>query len=126
MMWVPALATAFAAIVNIPVNLLLIKFYGFPGAAAAFSVTRVLLFLFLIGKPATFCIADDLLLLRHRVYVRWESAYTAWTLGSCVVTWGIAEDILGWWFAVLDMTWLFTVHVTSAARTASRCCSQAT
>ena len=52
MMWVPALATAFAAIVNIPVNLLLIKYYAFPGAAAAFSVTRVLLFLFLIGEPA--------------------------------------------------------------------------
>ncbi len=53
MMWVPALATTFAAIVNIPVNLLLIKYYAFPGAAAAFSVTRVLLFLFLIGEPAS-------------------------------------------------------------------------
>ena len=53
MMWVPALATSFVAIVNIPVNLLLIKYYAFPGAAAAFSVTRVLLFLFLIGEPAS-------------------------------------------------------------------------
>ena len=50
MMWVPAIATSFAAVVNIPVNLLLIKYYAFPGAAAAFSVTRVLLFLFLIGE----------------------------------------------------------------------------
>ena len=50
MMWVPALATCFAAVVNIPVNLFLIKFYQFEGAAAAFSVTRILLFLFLVSK----------------------------------------------------------------------------
>ena len=50
MMWVPAIATSFAAVVNIPVNLLLIQYYGFPGAAAAFSVTRILLFLFLVGE----------------------------------------------------------------------------
>jgi O-antigen/teichoic acid export membrane protein len=50
MMWVPALATCFAAVVNIPVNLLLIKYYQFEGAAAAFSVTRILLFLFLVCK----------------------------------------------------------------------------
>ena len=55
MMWVPAIATSFAAVVNIPVNLLLINYYGFPGAAAAFSVTRVLLFLFLIGEFAQPC-----------------------------------------------------------------------
>ncbi len=60
MMWVPALATTFAAIVNIPVNLLLIKYYAFPGAAAAFSVTRVLLFLFLIGEPASICVVNIL------------------------------------------------------------------
>ena len=54
MMWVPALATCFAAVVNIPVNLILIEYYGFEGAAAAFSVTRILLFLFLVSKSVDF------------------------------------------------------------------------
>jgi hypothetical protein len=48
-MWPPAIVTAISALINIPVNLILIRLYGFTGAAAAFSVTRVIMFLLLVG-----------------------------------------------------------------------------
>ena len=50
MMWPPALATAAAALLNVPVNLILIQYAGFSGAAAAFSVSRVLMLLILLGE----------------------------------------------------------------------------
>ena len=50
MMWAPAFATAASSVANVGINVLLIRWYGFDGAAAAFSVTRVLLFLLLAGK----------------------------------------------------------------------------
>jgi Polysaccharide biosynthesis C-terminal domain len=58
-MWPPAIVTAISALINIPVNLILIKMYGFTGAAAAFSVTRVIMFLLLVGEvnPSCTCIA---------------------------------------------------------------------
>ncbi len=49
-MWPPAVVTGISALLNIPVNLVLIKLYGFAGAAAAFSATRVLMFLLLVGE----------------------------------------------------------------------------
>lgn len=53
MMWPPAAVTGVTAVVNIPVNLLLIKFFGFTGAAAAFSATRIIMFLMLLGGSPT-------------------------------------------------------------------------
>ena len=50
MMWAPAFATAVSSVANVGINVLLIRWYGFDGAAAAFSVTRVLLFLLLAGE----------------------------------------------------------------------------
>lgn len=47
MMWPPALATALTALINVPINLVLIRYAGFEGAAAAFSVSRVFMFLIL-------------------------------------------------------------------------------
>lgn len=49
MMWPPALATALTALINVPVNLVLIRFFGFQGAAAAFSVSRVIMFFIIAG-----------------------------------------------------------------------------
>lgn len=49
LMWPPAIATAVTSIANVGINLLLIRWFGFEGAAAAFSVTRGLLFLLLAG-----------------------------------------------------------------------------
>ena len=49
LMWAPALATAVASVANVGINVLLIRWYGFHGAAAAYSVTRLLLFLLLAG-----------------------------------------------------------------------------
>ena len=53
MMWAPAVATTISSVANVGINMLLIRWYGFQGAAAAFSVTRVLLFLLLAGKAWT-------------------------------------------------------------------------
>ena len=53
MMWAPAFATAVSSVANVGINVLLIRWYGFQGAAAAFSVTRVLLFLLLAGTRLT-------------------------------------------------------------------------
>ena len=49
LMWPPAIATAVTSVANVGINLLLIHLYGFNGAAAAYSVTRLLLFLLLAG-----------------------------------------------------------------------------
>lgn len=67
-MWPPAIVTAVSAVINIPVNLILIKYYGFTGAAAAFSATRVIMFVILVGtraavhvlqrEPGNMCIHD--------------------------------------------------------------------
>ena len=53
MMWAPAFATATSSVANVGINVLLIRWHGFDGAAAAFSVTRVLLFLLLAGEART-------------------------------------------------------------------------
>lgn len=48
-MWPPAVVTLITTVINIPVNLILINLYGFSGAAAAFSVTRVIMFVLLVA-----------------------------------------------------------------------------
>lgn len=48
-MWAPAVVTLATTAINVPINLILIKLYGFAGAAAAFSATRVVMFLMLAG-----------------------------------------------------------------------------
>jgi O-antigen/teichoic acid export membrane protein len=58
MMWAPAFATAISSVANVGINVLLIRWYGFEGAAAAFSVTRVLLFLLLAGKQPSFVLCQ--------------------------------------------------------------------
>jgi O-antigen/teichoic acid export membrane protein len=58
-MWPPAIVTAISALINIPVNLILIKLYGFTGAAAAFSVTRVIMFLLLVGEAPSLAIVES-------------------------------------------------------------------
>lgn len=57
MMWPPALATALTALINVPVNLMLIRYAGFEGAAAAFSVSRVIMFLIIVGALSKGCIS---------------------------------------------------------------------
>ena len=55
LMWAPAIATAATSIANVGINMFLIRWYGFTGAAAAYSVTRLLLFLLLAGTdPALY------------------------------------------------------------------------
>lgn len=49
-MWGPTLVTIGMFIANIPINMVLIKAFGFTGAAFAQSVSRIALFLFLVGK----------------------------------------------------------------------------
>ncbi len=51
-MWPPAIATAVTSVANVGINMLLIRWYGFEGASAAYSVTRLLLFLLLAGTDA--------------------------------------------------------------------------
>lgn len=59
MMWPPALATALTALINVPVNLVLIRYAGFEGAAAAFSVSRVIMFLVIAGAHSPSLLAKD-------------------------------------------------------------------
>ena len=49
-MWLPALATLATFVANIFINLALISWKGFLGAAIAQSVSRVILFLILAGE----------------------------------------------------------------------------
>mmetsp|Transcript_7620 Transcript_7620/g.22493 ORF Transcript_7620/g.22493 Transcript_7620/m.22493 type:complete len:596 (+) Transcript_7620:1342-3129(+) len=51
-MWPPAVITGLSAVVNVPVNLVLINLFGFEGAAAAFSATRIIMFLMLLAYVA--------------------------------------------------------------------------
>ena len=49
--WGPAIMTFITAAANIPINIILIKYYDFWGAALATSVARILLLILLCGKP---------------------------------------------------------------------------
>ncbi len=48
--WGPAIMTFATAAANIPINMILIKYYDFWGAALATSVARILLLLLLCGE----------------------------------------------------------------------------
>ena len=48
--WGPAIMTFATAAANIPINMILIKYYDFWGAAIATSVARLLLLLLLCGE----------------------------------------------------------------------------
>ena len=50
--WGPAIMTFVTAAANIPINMILIKYYDFWGAALATSVARILLLLLLCGELA--------------------------------------------------------------------------
>lgn len=50
--WGPAIMTFATAAANIPINMVLIKYYDFWGAALATSVARILLLLLLCGELA--------------------------------------------------------------------------
>ncbi len=50
--WGPAIMTFATAAANIPINMILIKYYDFWGAALATSVARILLLLLLCGELA--------------------------------------------------------------------------
>lgn len=66
--WGPAIMTFITAAANIPINIILIRYYGFWGAALATSVARILLLILLCGEmsllssftsfSSTFC--DDI------------------------------------------------------------------
>ena len=47
--WGPAIMTVICALANVPINIWLIKYYDFWGAAVATSVARILLLVLLIG-----------------------------------------------------------------------------
>lgn len=47
--WGPAIMTVITAVANVPINIVLIKYYDFWGAAVATSVARVLLLILLLG-----------------------------------------------------------------------------
>ena len=50
MVWPPAIISTITAAVNVPVNAVLINWYGFHGAAAATSVTRIFQLIMLMGE----------------------------------------------------------------------------
>ena len=47
--WGPAIMTVICALANVPINIWLIKYYDFWGAAVATSVARILLLVLLLG-----------------------------------------------------------------------------
>ncbi len=53
--WGPAIMTFLTAAANIPINMILIKYYGFWGAALATSVARILLLVLLCGEQQNAC-----------------------------------------------------------------------
>lgn len=55
LVWAPAILTVITALANIPINMVLIAWYGFWGAALATSVARILQLLLLCGKPQLLC-----------------------------------------------------------------------
>lgn len=64
--WGPAIMTFITAVANVPINMILIRYYDFWGAALATSVARILLLVLLVGEC---CIS------RHTYGLTWtESA----------------------------------------------------
>ena len=53
MVWAPAVITVLTALANIPINVLLIAWYDFWGAALATSVARILQLALLCGTSPT-------------------------------------------------------------------------
>ena len=63
--WGPAIMTFITAVANVPINMVLIRYYDFWGAALATSVARILLLVLLVGEysiplaesiqPNTYC-----------------------------------------------------------------------
>ena len=51
--WGPAIMTFITAVANVPINMVLIRYYDFWGAALATSVARILLLVLLVGKYVT-------------------------------------------------------------------------
>ena len=54
MVWAPAILTVLTAVANVPINMLLIAWHGFWGAALATSVARILQLLLLCGEQTNF------------------------------------------------------------------------
>lgn len=48
--WGPAIMTFTTAVANVPINMVLIRYYDFWGAALATSVARILLLALLVGE----------------------------------------------------------------------------
>lgn len=55
MVWAPAIITVLTALANIPINMLLIAWYDFWGAALATSVARILQLALLCGRSPSAC-----------------------------------------------------------------------
>ena len=55
MVWAPAVITVLTALANVPINMLLIAWYDFWGAALATSVARILQLALLCGTSPTVC-----------------------------------------------------------------------
>ena len=53
MVWAPAVITVLTALANVPINMVLIAWYDFWGAALATSVARILQLALLCGKLFT-------------------------------------------------------------------------
>lgn len=71
--WGPAIMTFATAAANIPINMILIKYYDFWGAALATSVARILLLLLLCGELALHPLAPQLLQTACHLYSFYES-----------------------------------------------------
>ncbi len=83
MVWPPAIISTITAAVNVPVNAVLINWYGFHGAAAATSVTRIFQLIMLVGeRPWLHCGLECFLhprwrgCWRHGVRGSWQSDVT--------------------------------------------------
>ena len=61
MVWAPAVITVLTALANIPINMLLIAWYDFWGAALATSVARILQLVLLCGTSSTVVAGQRLL-----------------------------------------------------------------
>ena len=53
MVWAPAVITVLTALANVPINMVLIAWYDFWGAALATSVARILQLALLCGELST-------------------------------------------------------------------------
>ena len=75
--WGPAIMTFITAVANVPINMILIRYYDFWGAALATSIARILLLVLLVGEC---CVPTPTYGLSRAGCVCHVSKHKAWSL----------------------------------------------